>query len=198
VASKPGKRPTASKVVKQPAKPAGDPSIRWTKAQLIGAAADLDLVLDEALTKPAILDAIAAAHTAKAAASVPRGQRLYNALTTETSPEAVKVLAEESARLADRLDDLDAVLAGRGPIHLMRDALMEELLSTEDERHIFITVRVDNALAEARQQASALRQILVALGVEKATQAAPASGGTPLDEFTSKLAEREASRKARA
>jgi len=201
VARKPAKRPAAKKsskpAVKKPAAPSGEPSLRWTKSQLEAAAYDLNLDLSSDSTKAAILAAIEESRRTSETAAIPRGDRLYAALVTATSPDAVKVMAEEAGRIADRLDELDKIIAGKGVLRLMQFRLHDSF-DSDGDRHCTVKVSFDNVLAEARQQASALRQILVALGVEKASQAPPASGGTPLDEFTRKLAEREATRQARA
>lgn len=95
-----------------------------------------------------------------------RGDRLYDSLVTEATPFAVRVMAEEAARITDRLDDLNAQIAeGNGAV-----------------------------MAEARQQANTLRALLAALGVEGQAAAPPAQGGTPLDRLQLQR-ERRASRK---
>lgn len=63
------------------------------------------------------------------------------------------VLLEEAARIADRLDQLDRLLKGD----------VDVWCSIAEGRDGDLQVRVDAALVEARQQASVLRQILVAL-----------------------------------
>lgn len=208
MASKPAKRPAAKTSRKKPALkpslPAGEPTLRWTRAQLLIVAEDLKLELAGDATKATILEAIDTSRRSAEAASVPRGERLYAALTTETSPDAIKVLAEEAARIADRLDELDRIIAGKGVLNLMRFRLQGSGVFDIDEdegiesRRYVVEVKFDSVLGEARQQAGALRQIFTTLGVGKATQAPPATGGTPLDDFSRRLAEREASRQARA
>jgi hypothetical protein len=106
----------------------------------------------------------------------PRGQRLYDGLTRGVVEQAVLVLAEEAARLADRLDDIDAIIAGKGVLELLRFRLVD------DEGRV-AEVKFDGVLSEARQQAGALRQVLTTLGVGTgAAEAAPPARTSPLDE----------------
>lgn len=121
-----------------------------------------------------------------------RGTRLYKALTNSTSPEALKVLAEESARIADRLDELDRIIAGKGVLELMRFRSMIPYEDDQGDKHLTVKVEFSSVLGEARQQAGALRQILATLGVDKAATAPPASGGTGLDELKKRRADRQA------
>ncbi|MFD3748340.1 hypothetical protein [Nocardia sp. NPDC058633] len=80
-----------------------------------------------------------------------RGRELVDSLTEPGDPLSLTVLVVEAGRIVDRLDTLDAVLSG--------DA--ETWLRLAEGREGAITVRVDSALTEARQQASVLRQLLV-------------------------------------
>lgn len=85
-----------------------------------------------------------------------RGAALYAGLTKGQSVTAAQdVLAAEAARLADRLELLDGVLRGDeatwGRIRLPRG----------DDGDLILVI--DGALAEARQQANALRSILATL-----------------------------------
>lgn len=85
----------------------------------------------------------------------PRGQRLWDAVTAIGPLDPARVvLLEEACRIADRLDRLDAVLTGRS------DAWMR-LQASEDGSEV--TVVVDKALSEARQQASTLNTIVGSL-----------------------------------
>lgn len=127
-----------------------------------------------------------------------RGRALWESLKqSENSPAGA--LALEACRTADRLDELGSVIAGKGVLNLMSFRLDLDL---EDEvtgdRNINVRVEFSNVLAEARQQQMAFKNLLVALGVQQADKAAKASGGTALDEFTKRLAEREAARKGLA
>jgi len=91
-----------------------------------------------------------------------RGQRLYDAYSASVSPSGL-VLLEEAARLADRLDELDSVIHGKGVLNLMSFRLDLDLEDEAGDRQVNVRVEFSNVLAEARQQALALRQLLSAL-----------------------------------
>ena len=62
----------------------------------------------------------------------PRGSALWESLAR--SPETPDgVLALEACRAADRLDELDSIIHGKGVLHLMQLRL-KELPSTGNER----------------------------------------------------------------
>lgn len=87
-----------------------------------------------------------------------RGQRLWDAHHDQVSGERGLVLLEEACRIADRLDQLDALLQGDADVwcRLVHD------LRTQDYE-----LRVDGALIEARQQANVLRQLVAALPLKE-------------------------------
>jgi hypothetical protein len=78
------------------------------------------------------------------------GQSLVEDLTGEADPYAITVMIVEAGRIADRLQKLDALITGR-------QTLWATLCFGRDD---VVEVRVDNALPEARQQATVLRQLL--------------------------------------
>jgi hypothetical protein len=86
------------------------------------------------------------------------GQRLIEALTQPDDPFELTVLIVESGRIATRLEKLDAILSGE-------QTLWARL---RDSREGDIYVCVDNALAEARQQATVLRHLLAAITRQRA------------------------------
>ncbi|MFB7798945.1 hypothetical protein [Isoptericola sp. NPDC056134] len=91
-----------------------------------------------------------------------RGQKLWDEITEAhpvLGPEQ-RVILEEACRCADRLDQLDDIIAGRGVLELLHFRSMFEM-DDEDERHIVMTV--DGVLAEARQQQNVMKQLLVSL-----------------------------------
>lgn len=90
----------------------------------------------------------------------PRGHELWSQMHDAGLGPAHRVLLYEACRIADRLDRLDAMLAGR------EDWVR---LQSRDGDAAFVVV-VDALLAEARQQASALRGL-----VGELRQALPAS-----------------------
>lgn len=93
-----------------------------------------------------------------------RGRRLWREMHAEGASfnPAETALLEESCRIADRLDQLDAALSGRD--------LSAEL---DDDGG-----QVLRALAEARQQANVLKQLVAALRVpDEATGKRPQRRG---------------------
>lgn len=88
-----------------------------------------------------------------------RGQAFWEALTADRDADAAwLVLAEEACRIADRLDRLEALISGDA-----REWARVEFSVRGDRTEIRLVF--DDALAEARQQANALRQILTTLRV---------------------------------
>lgn len=80
-----------------------------------------------------------------------RGKRTWKAMTTEgMAPEQVLML-EEVCRTADRLDKLDALL--RGDVSTWAQLVADDGGDYE--------LKVDPALAEARQQQNVFKQMLV-------------------------------------
>lgn len=84
-----------------------------------------------------------------------KGRRLWRELTElhDFGP-AERVIVEEACRIADRLDRLDALITGK------KDAWLR-FRSSEDGTEV--TVTIDQALSEARQQANQLKQLIAAL-----------------------------------
>ncbi|WP_125777184.1 hypothetical protein [Antribacter gilvus] len=93
------------------------------------------------------------------------GDRLRALATDETDARTLALLTE-AARIADRLDDLDDIIAGKGVLQLLRFRLVD------DEGRV-AEVKFDGVLAESRQQATALRGILAQLGVPKVEAVKP-------------------------
>jgi len=106
-----------------------------------------------------------------------QGDELRGLLAQATDPRQ-RALLVESARIADRLDELDRIIAGDGVLNLMRFRVKDLAEALEFADHpITVEVRFDAVLAEARQQASTLRGLLQSLGVERVTGAKPSGGG---------------------
>lgn len=136
-----------------------------------------------------------------------RGKKLLKSLAPQGSSDAVAALAMEAARIADRLDELDRIIAGEGVLELMQFRL-KDLFSDEDDRNVSVEVRFDNVLSEARQQAGALNTILKTLGLEVSAPAKPSpqggaaasvgagAAGGGIDDIAARRAEREARRRA--
>ncbi|PWR08586.1 hypothetical protein DKT68_15330 [Micromonospora acroterricola] len=69
---------------------------------------------------------------------------------------AERVILEEACRIADRLDTLDQVLSGDASGWM-------RLKQSQDGSEV--TVTLDNALSEARQQANVLKQLVASLRI---------------------------------
>lgn len=117
------------------------------------------------------------------------GDRLRSLIGVDTDPRTVSLLVE-AARIADRLDQIDAIITGKS--EWIR--LMHFRVRNEDEQTV--TVTLDGVLAEARQQAATLRGILAQLGVPKVEVVTERRSG--VDQLRARRAAREAARAAEA
>lgn len=100
----------------------------------------------------------------------PLGRALWNDMTTgRTLDGPTRLLALQAARLADRLDRLEAALRSKG---LWLRVVEEHDVSPDTKK---IVVQVDSVLAEARQTALALNTILHKLGVGRLSDASSTS-----------------------
>lgn len=104
-----------------------------------------------------------------------RGRRLWDDMNGDTLTGGRRVLLEEACRIADRLDRLDALLAGSAEDWLS----FVETKGNPDRQEIVI----DRPLAEARQQATALKQIIAELRQGAASGGEQDQGGDILDEL---------------
>jgi hypothetical protein len=116
-----------------------------------------------------------------------RGRRLWDEMGGGNLSGGRKVLLEEACRLADRLDGLDRLISGTA-----RDWLEIVESKGDPERQELV---VDKLLAEARQQAVALKQIVTELRAGAAS--APDQPATGVS-FRDQLAARRAARRADA
>lgn len=87
-----------------------------------------------------------------------RGSALWAAMSTQDVPRNALVL--EAARTADRLDELDNIIQGKGVLNLMQFRLDD---IDYDSQEMSVTVSFAAPLAEARQQATALAGMLTKL-----------------------------------
>lgn len=114
-----------------------------------------------------------------------RGQRLWGELTKVSPEPAARVLIEEACRIADRLDKLDRLLTGEADDWLG----IVEAKGDPDRQELVITA----PLAEARQQAGALKQLLAELRQATGRGAAkPAGEGSVIDQLAAVRARRRA------
>lgn len=116
------------------------------------------------------------------------GDKLRALITEKTDARTLGLLVE-AARIADRLDDLDAVIAGKGVLELLRFRLVD------DEGRV-AEVKFDGVLSEARQQATALKGVLAMLGVPKVE--AVVERRSSIDQLRDRRAARDAQRAAEA
>jgi hypothetical protein len=86
------------------------------------------------------------------------GERLVADLGRDDDPYGIKVMVTEAGRIADRLDTLAALLSGE----------RSSWLSLKLGRDKQIEVKVDNALGEARHQATTLRGLLAEIHRQRA------------------------------
>jgi DNA-binding transcriptional LysR family regulator len=108
---------------------------------------------------------------------------LWDEVTAGVELDAAgRVLLEEACRIADRLDRLEALIAGDD-----REWARIEFTVRGDRKEVRLVF--DDALAEARQQANTLRQIVTSL---KLGQTSEKSSGkrSALDDLAAKRAGR--------
>ncbi|GAP53720.1 hypothetical protein AHiyo6_02850 [Arthrobacter sp. Hiyo6] len=122
-----------------------------------------------------------------------RGSAIFQALATGVSDPARIALITEAARTADRLDELDNIIQGKGVLNLMQFRLD---FPSEDGEPFTVEVKFQNVLAEARQQTLAFANVLKTLGLDSAVApAAPvAAPKTGKDMLEQKRAERASKR----
>lgn len=126
-----------------------------------------------------------------------RGLQLWQSLST--GDVARDALALEAARLADRLDELDNVIQGKGVLNLMQFRILNrEWDEHGEELNLNIEVKFQNVLSEARQQQLAFANVMQKLGL-KSESSSPAEAespavpsGSPDDMLAARRAEREA------
>ena len=100
-----------------------------------------------------------------------RGAALYDEFDGDDVPASRQSQVVEVARLVDRLEELNSVIAGKGVLNLMRFRLSESW-GDEDDRTVLVRVQFDSVLAEARQSQLALERLMKSLtGGEVAVKA---------------------------
>lgn len=117
----------------------------------------------------------------------PRGQELWDALASADLGPAHRLLLDETCRMADRLDRLDASLENKNT-----------WLRFEAADGGSVVVVVDGVLAEYRQQVATLRSLVAEIRAvlpkasgKPAPESAPKGGG--LADLTSRIADRRKS-----
>lgn len=113
-----------------------------------------------------------------------RGRRVWREVTqgSEAFSPGAALLLEEACRTADRLDRLDGILRGEEQ-EFARVKLPRDWEIGDDGELVLV---VNGALAEARQQANVLRQMLATLEIVKAQAGGqPAEAKDPLEALLS-------------
>lgn len=131
-----------------------------------------------------------------------RGLAIYKNYVSDSTDAARAALALEAARTADRLDELDNIIQGKGVLNLMQFRVLDKEIDHEFESFdITIDVKFAAPLAEARQQAIAFQGMLKVLGLEGSAESEvgkqPPAPASAEDVMAKKRAEREAARAAR-
>lgn len=123
------------------------------------------------------------------------GAALWESLGHDVNTPAGRI-ALEACRSADRLDELDSIIQGKGVLELMQFRRVDKIGSGTPDEPVVIEVKFDNALGEARQQQNGIRQLLTTLDgmgaaakPEKPVEDKPRSA---VDEFTKRRRERGA------
>ena len=106
--------------------------------------------------------------------------------------KARDALVLEAARTADRLDELDNIIQGKGVLELMQFRL--EFPEGEDEPFV-VEVKFQNVLSEARQQQATFANLLEKIDKLSATARTPKgdekktlpAGVTPLDAIRNRV-----------
>lgn len=110
-----------------------------------------------------------------------RGLALYQRFAG--ADVAVNALALEAARTADRLDELDSIIQGKGVLNLMQFRLRELPDLSAEAPTCTVEVQFQNVLAEARQQQSTFAALVAKLagqaGQKPAAEPAPAEQPSP-------------------
>lgn len=125
-----------------------------------------------------------------------RGLAVWKAL--KSGDKARDALVVEAARTADRLDELDGIIQGKGVLNLMQfRVLNREFEEFGEELKIDVEVRFQNVLSEARQQQLAFAGMLEKIDKLSLTARAPKGGSksplpagvTPLDRIRAQVKE---------
>lgn len=120
-----------------------------------------------------------------------RGSEIYKAL--ETGEIARDALVLEASRTADRLDELDNIIQGKGVLELMQFRL--EFPEGDDEP-FSVEVKFQSVLSEARQQQTAFANLIdkisrfgLSATAPKGGQSVPLPPGvTAMDEIRARVA----------
>ncbi len=99
------------------------------------------------------------------------GARLRAELARDTDQYGVTVLINQAARIADRLDKLDRVITGADVDWLRLDMGRVQIESGEARRRslaVAVTMKIDGAVVEERQQSMLLTKLLAEIYRQRA------------------------------
>lgn len=121
-----------------------------------------------------------------------RGAAIY-AQFYDANDAARSAVALEAARTADRLDDMDAIIQGRGLLNLLMFRVVDKEI-TEDYTDLNVEVKFGSVVGEARQLGIALSGLIKSLAPKESAPAVPvpAAAKTGKDMLAARRAERAA------
>lgn len=127
-----------------------------------------------------------------------RGSAIYQSRAMGLTDPAQLAIVTEAARTADRLDELDNIIQGKGVLNLMQFRVLSHEV-TDDSREINVEVKFGAPLAEARQQQSTFSALVRTLETFTAAASEPAqpvaaAPASPEDELARRRQAREAKR----
>lgn len=127
-----------------------------------------------------------------------RGSAIYQSRAKGLTDPAQLAIVTEAARTADRLDELDNIIQGKGVLNLMQFRVLSHEV-TDDSREINVEVKFGAPLAEARQQQSTFSALVRTLETFTAAASEPAqpvaaAPASPEDELARRRKVREAKR----
>jgi hypothetical protein len=113
----------------------------------------------------------------------PRGAALWKTLaqSLDTVPGQI---ALEACRTADRLEDMDRVIRGKGVLKMMQYRLRADW-EDDEKRDVRVQVVFDQVLAEARMQQASFAKLLADVGAPAVPLPKP-KAKNPLDELRAK------------
>lgn len=109
-----------------------------------------------------------------------RGSAIWQARAVGLSDPAQVAVVTEAARCADRLDELDNIIQGKGVLNLMQFRVLDSFIG-EDTVTMNVEVKFNAVMAEARQQQSAFNVLVKSMDGFAAPVAKPVPAGVPAD-----------------
>lgn len=106
-----------------------------------------------------------------------RGSAIWQARSKGLKDPAQLAVVTEAARCADRLDELDNIIQGKGVLNLMQFRVLSHEV-TDDSREINVEVKFGAPLAEARQQQAAFNSLVRAMDGFDSVAAKPSVGAS--------------------